>query len=61
VPLFQPIAIDEILQGIGNRELSEQRKYDALNTNNFLKSQMDKDIIRKAYEISVQGKISEKK
>jgi hypothetical protein len=45
IPIFCPQTTDDILNGIANREITEQRKYDALNPNTALKDQLDNEIV----------------
>jgi len=60
VPLFAPQSLDEVLDGLGNREDSEQRTYDAVTTNMAIKAQMETEAIAKTFE-RVDGKVTVKK
>jgi hypothetical protein len=58
IPQFAPQSMDEVLNGIANREESEQRKYDALVKNELIKTEMEKDAVTKVFERKPDGKVS---
>ena len=45
VPLFCPSSMDDVIQGVSNREITEQSKYDAEATNEDIKSQLDSQVV----------------
>ena len=51
VPIFLPQSKEDVLQGIANRELTEQRKHDGLVTNTAIKSDIDKDVVDVEFEV----------
>jgi len=56
VSVFQPLTKEEVLQGIANREISEQHKYDSTLLIETIKSELDTELGNK---ISlVEGQLS---
>jgi hypothetical protein len=56
VPFFQPQSVDYILEGIANREISEQQKYDAVSTNVVIQEQLLAEYVDKPITVDADGK-----
>ena len=51
VPIFQPQSVDDVLNGIANREVSEQSKHDAIPTNETIQDQLQAEYIDKTFVV----------
>jgi len=58
VAVFMPSDSASILTALGNREVTEQIKYDTETANNTLKTQVDSGVVGKSYTI-VDGVVEE--
>jgi hypothetical protein len=55
VDIFQPQNKEDVLQGIANREVSEQHKYDSQIAIEGIKEELDSDVVKQPME-TIDGK-----